>query len=73
MYKMIYWRTLCNGDSVKMEYYGFSKDIINKIRNLVNDYNRYEIVFIIELGFSFSTLKKCLKNTWDILDEKVKE
>jgi hypothetical protein len=73
MYKMIYWRTLCNGDSVKLVYYGFSKDIINKIRNLVNGYDEYEIAFIIELNFSFSTLKKCLKNTWDILDEKVKK
>ena len=72
MYKMIYWRTLCNGDSIKMEYYGFSKDIINKIRNLVNTYYGYEIEFIIELDFSFSVLKKCLRKTWNILDERLK-
>jgi len=73
MYKMIYWRTLGNGDRVKLVYYGFSKDIIKRMRELVNGYEEYEIVFIIELCFSFSTFKKCLKKTWDILDEKVKE
>ena len=72
MYKMIYWRTLGNGDKVKVVYYGFSNKIIDKIRDLANGYNEYEIVFIIPLVFSFSTFKKCLKNTWNILDEQIK-
>lgn len=72
MYKMIYWQTLSNGDNVKIAYYGFSKDIFKKIRNLVNENEEYEIAFIIKLCFSFSTFKKCLKNTYDILDEKIK-
>ena len=71
MYKITYWIYFSN-NCIKKEYYGFSWDIIKRIKGWTDNQIEYEIIFITPLIWKFSTLKKCLKKKENTLDNKEK-